>query len=100
MITPDVTRPHPHGTGTQRIYRFDNGYGASVVLYSFAPGVGSYGAEQGLWELAVVRFTGDGLDQFKVTYETPVTNDVIGWLDEDEVQEKLQQIRDLPSVTA
>lgn len=47
MKEPKIDRPHPLG-GIQRIYHFDNGYGASVVRFTY-----SYGFEQGLWELAV-----------------------------------------------
>ena len=76
-------------TGVQNVYRFDNGYGASVIRsYS------TYGAESGLWELAVIEFTGDN---WELTYGTPVADDVIGWLSDDAVQEKLRQIRDLPA---
>jgi len=94
-IQPAITKPHPVGNGEQRIYRFDNGYGASVVRFNFGFG-GSYGGEAGLWELAVLRFQ-DGSDKYELTYDTPITDDVIGHLDEDEVQEHLRRIRDLPA---
>ena len=64
--------------GVQRLYRFDNGYGASVIRHS-----GSYGNDKGLWELAVIRYT-DG-DKYVLDYSTPITDDVIGYLDEDEI---------------
>lgn len=64
--------------GVQRLYRFDNGYGASVICHS-----GSYGNDRGLWELAVIRYT-DG-DKYVLDYSTPITDDVIGYLDEDEI---------------
>lgn len=44
MKKPKIERTHPLGG----IQRFDNGYGASVVRFTY-----SYGFEQGLWELAV-----------------------------------------------
>lgn len=102
VIEPTETKEHPVGSGQQRIYRFDNGYGASAVRFTFNTGhiglsgltVGSYGADQGLWELAVIRFTGDEWD---ITYDTPITDDVIGWLGEEQVQDYLRQIRDLPA---
>lgn len=69
--------------GNQWIYRFDNDYGASVIDH-----MGSYGTE-----LAVVKF--DELGQFKLTYDTPVTDDVIGHLTEDLLVETLGEIKAL-----
>jgi hypothetical protein len=100
MIEPTVTKSHPAAPGTQRLYRFDNGFGASVVQFSFGAIGGSYGVEAGLWEMAVLRFTGDGIEQFELTYDTPITDDVIGHLDEVAIQAKLAAIRALPAVTA
>ena len=48
---------------------FENGYGVSVVRHSF-----SYGGKSGLYELAVLDVGGE------LTYDTPVTGDVIGYL--------------------
>lgn len=72
-----------HG-GIQRLYRFDNGYGASVVRHDF-----SYGTE-----LAVIRWTGDTCE---LCYDTPITDDVIGHLDEAGIAEVLQLISELPT---
>jgi len=36
--------------GERKLFEFDNGYGASLVKCP-----GSYGYEQGLWELAVLK---------------------------------------------
>lgn len=88
------SRSHPSGDGEQYIVRFTNGYGASVVR---ALGV-TYGAEEGLWELAVVTFTGNDLWQFSLTYETPITNDVLGYLTPEEVKGYLRQVAALPPV--
>lgn len=76
--------------GTQRIYRFANNYGASVVKHSF-----SYGRENGRWELAVLRFTGDNYDDYKLEYNTPITGDVLGNLTEADYEEVLKQIEKL-----
>ena len=65
-------------------YKFDNGYGASVVSHS-----GSYGGNQGLYELAVLDSTGD------LCYSTPITEDVIGHLTSDKVIELLERIKSL-----
>ena len=78
---------------TQRIYRFPNGYGASVVMGPY-----TYGGSKGLWELAVIRFFGSGPDDFNLVYETPITDDVLGYLTEAEVDNYLKRIENLPKV--
>ena len=70
--------------GTQRIYKFPNGYGASVIRHK-----GSYGFKNGLWEPAVLDGSGD------LCYSTSITNDVIGYLTDEEVILKLNEIRGL-----
>lgn len=97
MIEPFIEKTHPIGNGTQKLYRFDNGYGASVVQFTVGGflGAGSYGAAAGQWELAVIKFEGDG---WHINYDTPITDDVLGFLTDAEVQETLARIRDLPPV--
>jgi hypothetical protein len=70
--------------GIQATIKFDNGYGASVVRHNF-----SYGHEEGLYELAVL----DSND--KITYDTLVTEDVLGHLSEEDVTNALKQIQEL-----
>jgi hypothetical protein len=76
---------HPaHIGGVQSRITFDNGYGASVVKTPY-----SYGGDKGLYELAVLGTDGH------LTYDTPITNDVIGYLrdiDVTDVMEKIQQL--------
>lgn len=80
--------PHPAGKGgVQKLFRFPNGYGASVVQSPY-----SYGGDSGLWELAVIRYVEEDTDAFLLAYDTPITNDVIGYLDEQEVDALLEQI--------
>lgn len=87
-----IERPHPTGMrGTQRIYRFSNGYGASVVQFPY-----SYGGDRKLWELAVTKYEGEGNDNFSLTYDTEITDDVLGYLKESEVDELLARIEALP----
>ena len=91
--TQFIDGPHPNdSSGTQRVYRFPNGYGASVVRFRF-----SYGADRGLWELAVLKFRDSDWD---LTYDTPITNDVIGHLSESDVESTLDQIAALESEAA
>jgi hypothetical protein len=76
---------HPsHIEGVQARIQFDNGYGASVVCSPY-----TYGGDKGLYELAVLDSEGH------LTYATPVTDDVIGYLrdiDVTDVMEKIQQL--------
>ena len=75
---------HPMGMGKQCIVQYSNGYGASIVQ-----GPHTYGGKDGLYELAV--FGKDG----EITYETPITNDVLGYLSEAEVEKTLLDIKNL-----
>ena len=79
-------KPHPHVDGVISRIVFDNGFGASVVKHDF-----SYGGKDGLYELAVIDTKGD------LTYSTPVTSDVEGYLSEDDVTKLLEQIQQLPN---
>lgn len=71
----------------QYIYKFDNNYGASIVRHYF-----SYGHEKGLFELAVMDFkTGYG----RICYDTPITDDVIGFLTVEQCNDLLEKIEKL-----
>jgi len=77
--------PHSIGMGgvMSRI-QFENGYGVSVVCTPH-----TYGGDRGLYEIAVLDSEG------RLTYDTPVTDDVIGYLrpeDVTDVMEKIQQL--------
>lgn len=73
--------------GVQYLFRFPNNYGASIIKH-----LGSYGSSRDLWELAVLRFEGDKWD---LTYDTEITDDVMGYLTNQDVLDLLQRIRDL-----
>ncbi len=66
---------------------FDNGYGISVVK-----GPHSYGGKLGLYEIAVL-----GIDGY-ITYETPITDDVIGFLKPEDVSKYMIEIQELPNL--
>ena len=66
--------------GKARVY-FDNGYGASIIN-------NGYGSDKGLYEVAVL--CGD-----EICYDTPITDDVLGWLTWCEVEETLDKIKKL-----
>lgn len=68
----------------QTIYKFPNGYGASVIKFNHV----YFGIE-----IAVLIFDEDG--NFSIDYGTPLTNDVIGGLNEESRDSVLQQIFEL-----
>lgn len=74
----------PHWAGIIGKIMFENGYGASVIRTEQ-----SYGGSRGLYELAVLDNDG------KLTYDTPITDDVLGFLSPEEVTNYLIQIQDL-----
>ena len=76
-------------TSIQYIYRFPNGYGASVVKFST-----SEGHTLDLWELAVTTWSDDG---DHLNYSTPITDDVLGNLTGAMVCDILGKIICLPT---
>lgn len=76
------------GMGTQAKVFFPNGYGASVVRGPY-----TYGGSKGFYELAVLKGTEAGFD---LTYDTPITDDVVGYLTADDVTDLLAKIEALP----
>ena len=105
--------------GVRYVFRFENNYGASVVKH-----LGSYGYDQDLWELAVIRFRKYGElcieyfenhgcdeeleelldviesdeaedDVYILTYDTPITDDIEGHLTDEDVRNLLARIKEL-----
>lgn len=74
--------------GERARIHFPNGYGASVIR-----GLYTYGGSEGLYELGV-------LCHDHLTYDTPITDDVIGHLSEDDVTALLQRIEALSKAAA
>lgn len=78
--------------GVQRLYKFENGYGASLVRHQ-----GSYGGLRGLWEIAVIKWIDQYMRGFDwdLCYSTPITYDMIGYLEENQVNTILSFIEKL-----
>lgn len=82
--------------GIQRIYHFDNGYGASVVCHS-----ASYGGKDGLYELAVITWEDPIVEHnysnFRLAYVPEIikSDSVVGWLTESDVEVLLEKIKAL-----
>lgn len=77
-------------TTVQKLYRFSNGFGASVIRGEF-----TYGNDEGLWELAVLKFEGEG--GYKLAYPKEVCpdEDVVGWLTDAQVDDLLVKVANL-----
>lgn len=71
----------------QTIYKFPNGYGASVIKFNYV----YFGIE-----IAVLKFDENG--NWDIDYSTPITNDVIGGLNEESRDSVLQQIFELKEI--
>lgn len=76
------TRGLSLGVGTQWKFKFANGYGASVIN-------DGYGRDHGLFELAVIGPDG------RLNYETPIADDVLGYLRASDVADVLDKIEAL-----
>jgi len=81
-----VFKTHPNAPlfDTQAEMTFENGYGVSVIT-----GVHAYSSDDMPYELAVLGKDGH------LTYDTPITDDVIGHLNEDRVSSIMIQVQNL-----
>jgi hypothetical protein len=81
---------YPHGNipdGIAARHFFPNGYGVSVVQFP-----GSYGYEEGLYEVAIIK----GLEEdWEICYDTPITDDIIGYQSIEDIDNLLSQVQSL-----
>jgi hypothetical protein len=80
-------QPHPSYSGIQARHFFPNGYGVSVVTFP-----GSYGFREGLYEVAVIKGNEDDWD---LCYDTYITDDVLGHLSEQNVEDVVLKVQSL-----
>ena len=73
------------GYHTQAEMEFENGYGVSVIT-----GKGAYSSLSSPYEMAI-------LYKGAITYSSGITNDVIGYLDEEEVTDYMEKVQLLNS---
>ena len=82
-----VFQPHKNGQGVQAVATFNNNFEVSVIRTMF-----SYGGKSGLFEVAIVdKSTG------KVNNNTDITDDVLGWQDEDDIDKILAAVPQMDS---
>jgi hypothetical protein len=77
------TSPMGEDFGIVSRTKFDNGYEVSVVKSEY-----TYGGKDGLYELAIFK-------DDEICYDTPITDDVIGYLTTQEVTDLMEQIQKL-----
>lgn len=70
---------------------FDNGYGCSVIT-----GDNAYTRPGEDYELAVLRGT---IEDSMIDYDTPLTDDVLGYLTPEDVTNAMLEIQKLPSTS-
>ncbi len=85
-------KSHPVGDGLHGLIFFPNGYGVSVVRFKINGRYGSYTNNNNQWELAVI-FGNE--NEWELTYNTPITNDVMGYLSSGEVTNIMKQVQEL-----
>jgi len=71
----------------QTLYQFKNDLGASIIYHQ-----GSYGYEQGLVELGIISWFGD---KYMLTYDTPLTDNILGNLTQEQAKLILEKIKEL-----
>jgi hypothetical protein len=98
--------------GIQRIYRFPNGYGASVIRIKATPSLSpfsslfgeiegekgsylTYTRNENEWEVAVIKFKGEKNTDWEVWHDAPFSDDDLIYLTEDKVEKILQRIKKL-----
>lgn len=79
--------PHPNCEGVQAVNFFENGYGTSVIMTPY-----SYGGSDGLYEIAILKGTEE---EWEICYDTPITDDVVGYLTREDVESILNQVENL-----
>ena len=82
-------------TSEQAVFLFPNGYGASVVRGDY-----TYGGSEGRYELAVIQWEREPEwenPDWWLVYDTPITEDVLGWLFPEDVGKLLDDIAELPA---
>lgn len=75
---------HPSSPGERAVVKFPNGYSASIIQG------GPFYTTDGTYEIAVID------PQNAITYTTPITDDVLGYLTEGEANQALSDIEALP----
>jgi hypothetical protein len=74
-----------YNKGMQILFKFPNDYGISLVCHAF-----SYGNASDEFEIAIAKFEPDS-DNWRVTYDTDITGDVLGYQSKEDVIDVIQK---------
>lgn len=87
-------KPHSFGEGFHGLCFFENGYGVSVVRFKspLSKTYSSYTSNENEWEVAVIYGNEEG---WEISYNTHITDDVLGHLTEGEVDWVMIQVQEL-----
>lgn len=91
MKFEDLTFEKNPWMGKHAFYMFDNYYGVSVIRGQY-----TYGGKKGLYELAVIHM-GPNDKESTIVYNTPVTDDVVGYLTPEDVTKIMKEVSELPT---
>lgn len=72
----------------QKVFKFPNGYGISVIS-----GYGTYSEDDKPYEICVLKFVDE--KTYELCYTTEISNDVVGWLTNEEVVDYAEKIKAL-----
>ena len=84
----NITRLEKHDEGICLRVDFPNRYGASIVCHKYSYGGPYHESGDNLWELAVLK-------NGKIDSTTPITDDVLGYLTIEKLNEILKRIEEL-----
>jgi len=89
-----VFKPHSFGEGLHGLCFFKNGYGVSVVRFKspISKTYSSYTSNENEWEVAILY---GNENDWQITYNTHITDDVLGNLTEGEVDWVMIQVQEL-----
>ena len=90
-INEYLVESHEHAGGIRGVYRFPNNYGASVV----AGGLVTAHRGEHYIEMAVLYFPSEDNEEFELSYDTPITDDVVILKDEESLIRTLEEIKAL-----
>jgi hypothetical protein len=84
-------KPHSMGVGLQGTIFFPGGYGISCVRFKspFGDRYMSYTSNEDEWEVAILK--GNETD-WEICYDTPLTNDVLGYQTKEDIEEIMKYL--------